>query len=112
GLPPQVFGAEGTQRRQFRFGALGYPTFIIFSTTPGTIVVDNLRVWRLDAEAVRATPPIFAFGYPRLGNYFFGSPYGRALASGLPVRLPAPRQLLLRMTIRSRPGLRPARIGD
>ena len=83
GLPPQVFGAEGTQRRQFRFGALGYPTFIIFSTTPGTIVIDNLRVWHLDAEAVRATPPIFAFGYPRLGNYFFGSPYARALTSGL-----------------------------
>ena len=83
GLPPRVFGPEGTQQRQFRFGALGYPTFLIFSTTPGVVIVDNLRVWRLDAEAVRSSPPILALGFPRLGNYFYGSPYAQALTSGL-----------------------------
>ncbi len=85
GLRPTIFGSAGTQRRQFLFGSGGFPTFFLSTESAATVVVDNLRVWRIDSEAARSSPPIFAMGYPRLAKYNFDSPLAGAVFNGVPI---------------------------
>lgn len=79
GLRPCVFGPEGTQRRQFLFGDQGFPTFLLTPGMNSSVVVDNLRIWRLDSVAKRSEAEPFPFGFPRLSNYFIDSPHACAV---------------------------------
>ncbi len=85
GLRPAVYPSTGTQRRQFLFEAGGTPTFVMAPASAATVIVDNLRVWHIDAEAVRPVPRIASMGFPRLSKYNFDAPAPGALFNGVPV---------------------------
>lgn len=72
-LRPLIHSPEGRLHRQFRFGPGEHSTFALI-TVDGEVIVDNISVYRHDRRFVRSEPKIVARGFPRLGNYNFGSP--------------------------------------
>jgi len=85
GLRPDLWGEEGVQRRQFRFGEGPIPSFALATQESAVVVVDNLRVWHIASEAVPSTPRVLALGYPRVSDFNFDSPHAGAFFNDVPV---------------------------
>lgn len=85
GLLDGLHPARGSLRLALRVPDVPDAHFSLL-TYDSEVLLDNIKVSRLDRDLLPARPPLIKAGFPRLGNYSLLTPAGAAFFSGQSIR--------------------------